>query len=204
MRISRAAARTLALSASLLLSIFGSPQAAQRGALTATRSLADLVGDAGLIVRGQIISTRVEPHPQFAALWTVVVTLQVDEAIKGQVGSSYTFRQFIWDPRDREDAAGYQKGQKVLLLLSTPNSNGLSSPAGLEQGRFQLSTDAAGTVFATNGRNNVGLLNGVALRAAEKGIRLAPRVAALASAQPQGPLALDDLIALIRQFASVN
>jgi hypothetical protein len=172
--IVRSPARTVALSALLLLSVSGRLPTAQRGALTAPRGLADLVGDAGLIVRGQIVSTRVEPHPQFAALWTVVVTMQVDETIKGQAGSSYTFRQFIWDPRDREDASGYRKGQKVLLLLSAPSSSGLSSPVGLEQGRFQLSADAAGNLYATNGRNNAGLLSGVAARANAKGIRLEP------------------------------
>lgn len=197
-------ARAVALNTVLLVSISVGMAAGQRGALTASRNLDDLAAEAGVIVRGRIVSTRVEPHPQFTALWTVVVTLQVDEAIKGQIGNSYSFRQFIWDQRDREDAAGYQKGQRLLLLLTAPNSNGLSSPVGLEQGRFHLSTDTAGNVYATNGRNNVGLLNGVASRATAKGIRLATRSQALVSAPPQGPLSLDDLLTLIRQLASVN
>ncbi len=159
--IASRAARAVALNALLLLFVPACLDAGQRGALTASRNLADLVGEAGVILRGRIVSTRVEPHPQFSALWTVVVTIQVDDAIKGQLGTSYSFRQFIWDPRDRQDAAGYQKGQNLLLLLTNPNSNGLSSPVGLEQGRFQLSTDAAGNAYATNGRNNAGLLNGV-------------------------------------------
>jgi hypothetical protein len=202
--MARRTIRAVTLSAVLLICIPAHRAAAQRGALTAARNLADLVTEAGVIFRGRIVSTRVEPHPQFSALWTVVVTMQVDEAIKGQIANSYTFRQFIWDPRDREDAAGYLKGQNLLLLLTAPNSNGLSSPAGLEQGRFQLSTNAAGNAFATNGRNNAGLLSGVAERATSKGIRLAPRALALASAPPQGPLALDDLLTLIRQLASAN
>jgi len=197
-------ARAVALNTVLLVSISAGMAAGQRGALTASRNLDDLAAEAGVIVRGRIVSTRVEPHPQFAALWTVVVTLQVDEAIKGQIGNSYSFRQFIWDQRDRQDAAGYQKGQRLLLLLTAPNSNGLSSPVGLEQGLFHLSTDTVGSVYATNGRNNVGLLSGVASRAAAKGIRLAPRSEALVSAPRQGPLALDDLLTLIRQLASVN
>ena len=197
-------ARAVALNTVLLVSISAGMAAGQRGALTASRNLDDLSAEAGVIVRGRIVSTRVEPHPQFSALWTVVVTMQVDEAIKGQIGNSYSFRQFIWDQRDREDAAGYQKGQRLLLLLTAPNSNGLSSPVGLEQGLFHLSTDTVGSVYATNGRNNVGLLSGVASRAAAKGIRLAPRAEALVSAPRQGPLALDDLLTLIRQLASVN
>jgi hypothetical protein len=200
----KGSARAVTLSVLLLLSVLAQLHAEQRGALTASRNLADLVAESGVILRGRIVSTRVEPHPQFSALWTVVVTLQVDEAIKGANTGTYTFRQFIWDPRDRQDAAGYQKGQRLLLLLTAPNANGLSSPVGLEQGRFQLSTDAAGNVFAANGRNNAGLLNGLAARASSKGIRLAPRAQALVSSPPQGPLALDDLVSLIRQFASVN
>ncbi len=200
-----AGSRTRALALALLfLPPCAELVAGQRGAIAATRNLADLVGEAGVIVRGRIVSTLVEPHPQFSALWTVVVAIQVGEAIKGQLGNTYAFRQFIWDPRDRQDAAGYQKGQNVLLFLTAPNSNGLSSPVGLEQGRFRLSTDAAGNVYAANGRNNAGLLNGVAARATAKGIRLEARSAALVAASPQGPLALDDLLALIRQFASVN
>jgi hypothetical protein len=186
--ISGSMASAVALNTVLLVSISVGMPAAQRGALTASRNLDDLAAEAGVIVRGRIVSTRVEPHPQFSALWTVVVTMQVDEAIKGQIGNSYSFRQFIWDPRDRQDAAGYQKGQRLLLLLTAPNSNGLSSPVGLEQGLFHLSTDTVGSVYATNGRNNVGLLSGVASRAAAKGIRLAPRSEALVSAPRQGPL----------------
>ena len=201
-----AARRTPALALCILLSLPFSARMAsgQRGALTAGRNLADLVGEAGVIVRGRIVSTRVEPHPQFSALWTVVVTLQVDETLKGQPGNTYTFRQFIWDPRDREDAAGYLKGQNLLLLLTAPNSNGLSSPVGLEQGRFRLSADSAGNLYATNGRNNAGLLNGVASRAAARSIRLEPRIATLVASPPPGPVALDDLRTLVRQFASVN
>ena len=178
--------------------------AAQRGAITTQRSLAEMVDEAGVIVRGRILSTRVEPHPQYSALWTIVVTLQVDETMKGQAGETYTFRQFIWDQRDRANAAGYQKSGHVLLLLLRPNAEGLSSPAGLEQGRFVLRADSSGRLMAANGRNNVGLLSGVAAQATAKGIRLGPRAAALVAAPRAGPVALDDLRDLIRQLAGTN
>ena len=189
-----------------LIFVAALPSLAQRGALTASRNLAELVDESGVILRGHVISTRVEPHPQYPALWTVVVTLQVDETLKGQTGDTYTFRQFVWDSRDRDDAAGYAKGGQLLLLLISPNANGLSSPAGLEQGRFRLTTDAAGKLFAANGRSNLGLLNGVAAQANAKGIRLSGRAAALAStpAPTAAPLALDDLRDLIRQLAGTN
>src|SRR6185295_20016778 len=165
------------LAAGLLLLAAALPSLAQRGALTAPRNLAELVDESGVIVRGHVVATRVEPHPQYSALWTVVVTLQVDETLKGQTGNTYTFRQFIWDERDRKDAAGYTKGGQLLLLLIPPNAQGLSSPSGLEQGRFRLQPDATGKLFAANGRNNLGLLNGVAAEAGAKGIRFDPRAA---------------------------
>jgi hypothetical protein len=177
---------------------------AQRGAVTAPRNLAELVDESGVVVIGHVISTRVEPHPQYSALWTVVVTLQVDETLKGSTGDTYTFRQFIWDFRDRSDAAAYRKGAQMLLLLTTPNANGLSSPSGLEQGRFQVTSDASGKLLASNGRNNVGLLNGVSAQANARGIRLQSRAAALVAAPTPGPLALDDLRGLIRELATAN
>src|SRR5262245_61626838 len=87
----------LSVFATALLILVSAPSlSAQRGALTASRNLAELVDESGVIVRGRVVSAVVEPHPQYSALWTVVVTLQVDEALKGQVGNTYTFRQFIW------------------------------------------------------------------------------------------------------------
>ncbi len=54
-----------------LLVASGSPARAQSSALTVRQSLAELVEDAELIVRGHVISARVEPHPQFKNLDTV-------------------------------------------------------------------------------------------------------------------------------------
>jgi len=188
-----------------LVALLGAhPAAAQRGAITAPRNLSEMVDQAGVIVRGQILTAHAEPHPQFPALWTVVVTLQVSESLKGQPGATYTFRQFIWDMRDREDAAGYRKGSHMLLLLLSPNAQGLSSPIGLEQGRFRITSDAGGNLLAVNGRGNAGLLNGVAVSASSKGVALSGRAAAMVAAPAAGPLPLDDLRGLIRQLAGAN
>jgi hypothetical protein len=201
------AARLLAIITFIVaLLCFSTATFAQRGALSATRNLSELVDEAGVVVRGRVVSAQAEPHPQFSSLWTVVVTLQVDETLKGQAGGNYTFRQFIWDPRDRTDAAGYRKGGEMLLLLLSPNQNGLSSPAGLEQGRFQITRDVAGRAVASNGRGNAGLLNGVSARAADKGLRLGPRASALVAAPAAAaePVPLDDLRELIRGLVGGN
>jgi hypothetical protein len=136
--------------------VLSSPLYAQRGALTRSRNLGELVSQSAVILRGNVISARAEPHPDLTNLWTVVVTLQVRETLKGEAGPTFTFRQFIWDIRDRYDAAGYRKGQDLLLLMNPPTRYGLSSPAGLEQGRFRIQRDGAGRETAVNGHGNAG------------------------------------------------
>src|SRR4029077_10998023 len=109
---------------------------AQRGALTVTRGLDQLTREADVISRGYVVSAKVEPHPQLTNLMTVLVSMKVSETVKGTLRKSIVFRQYIWDLRDQLDAAQYQKGEELLLLLGPVSENGLTSPVGLEQGRF--------------------------------------------------------------------
>ena len=79
-----------------LVLLFGAGQlGAQRGAITRLRNLSELVDRSAIILRGHVVSARVEPHPELRHLATLVVTLRVDEALKGQPGEVFTFRQFI-------------------------------------------------------------------------------------------------------------
>jgi hypothetical protein len=195
---------TRALSAILFLFAVAGPLNAQRGALTRTRNLGELVGQSAVVLRGHVVSARVEPHPELTHLWTVVVTLRVEEALKGRVNSTFTFRQFIWDIRDRYDAAGYKKGQELLLLMNRPTRYGLSSPAGLEQGRFRILRDGDGRERAVNGHGNAGLWRDLDRELARKRIELSPQLAALVKQHPSGPIPLDSLRDLIRQIGAVS
>jgi hypothetical protein len=123
-----------------------------------------MVSRAQTILRGHVASAKVEPHPQFSDLQTVVVTLKVDRVLKGTAASTYTFRQYIWDFRDTSDAAGYRKADELLLFLNPTSQYGLSSPVGMEQGRFRVQRDARGNVSVLNGHGNAGLFNGVAAK----------------------------------------
>src|SRR5258707_8543971 len=143
---------------------------AQRGALPARADLQRLVQPAGTIVRGHVVSAVVEPHPRFANLQTVVVTLSVSKVLKGDAGATFTFRQFIWDIQDVETAAGYRKSPELLLFLNPNSQYGLTSPVGLEQGRFVIQRDAKGNAFASNGRHNGGLFVQFESKAAGHGI----------------------------------
>ncbi|MBF8292919.1 MAG: hypothetical protein HW392_1746 [Steroidobacteraceae bacterium] len=188
----------------LVLVACTAPALAQRGALTIPRNLDQLTARSADIVRGTVISARVEKHPEFNGLNTVVVKLQVKETLKGQARNEFTFRQYIWDIRDGKVAAGYQKGQDLLLMMIAPSQYGLSSPAGLEQGRFVISRDKDGREVAVNGHGNFKLFDGISAQVAAKGIPLSPRASSLVQKHVKGPVELRDLTVLIRELAQAG
>ena len=185
----------------LLLGCLASTAAlAERGAMTVPRNLDQLTDRASDIVRGTVVEARVEKHPELTALDTVVVTLRLRETLKGEARGSFTFRQYLWDVRDTYDAAGYRKGQDLLLLMIAPSRLGLSSPAGMAQGRFRIARDRAGREMAVNGAGNALLFSGLG-EAGKQGTALTARQAALVAGHRSGPIAAADLSALIRAYA---
>lgn len=178
------------------------PALAQRGAMVLPRNLDQLTDRASDILRGTVVSARVEKHPELTNLDTVVVTLRVTETLKGGAAGSFTFRQYIWDIRDRSDAAGYRKGQDLLLLLNAPTRYGLTTPVGVEQGRFRIEPDGKGGFTAMNGTANARLFDGLA-RSAAQGIALTPAGASLVAKHRKGPIELGQLEDLIRAYAGV-
>jgi hypothetical protein len=200
-RMSVGSLRRLAL---LIACLATAPALAQRGAMTVPRNLDQLVDRSAVIIRGSVVSAQVEKHPQFRNLDTVLVTLRVRETLKGDATGQYAFRQYIWDARDRLDAAGYRKGQEMLLLLLAPNRHGLSSPAGLDQGRFRITHDRSGRELAMNGRANLRLFEGLQEESAKEGIALSAPQKSLLAKHRSGPIEARELYALIRTLAQSN
>lgn len=176
------------------------PALAQRGAMTVPRNLDQLTDRASDIVRGTVVEARVEKHPELSNLDTVVVTLRLRETLKGPAQGTYSFRQYIWDIRDRYDAAGYRKGQDVLLLMNAPSRYGLTSPAGMDQGRFRIRRDRSGREIAINGAGNLRLFDGLD-GDAKQGAPLTAKQASLVAKHRGGPIHLAELTAMIRAFA---
>lgn len=177
---------------------------AQRGALVTPANAAELAAQAQTIVRGHVLSAHVEPHPELSSLSTIVVTLKVEETLKGAPGRTYTFRQYIWDIRDRMDAAGYRKGQEYLLMMNAPNRYGLTSPAGMELGRFRVLRDNAGNIKVLNGYANYGLFRGMQTEATRNSVQLSSSVRALSQKHTRGAVSLDDLRTVIKQFGGAQ
>jgi hypothetical protein len=169
--------------------------------MTTPRAIDELAQEADVIVQGHITSARVEPHPQFKNLMTVVVSMSVQETLKGAPRKSFEFRQYIWDLRDQLDSARYAKGQDLLLMLGPISRYGLTSPVGLEQGRFRISRDNTGREVAINGSGNLRLFDSTEQRARARGTKLSARMIALSRQNQAGPVPLADLKEAVRTFA---
>lgn len=182
----------------LLLAFALVPQPLFSQALTVRRNLADLIEQSSTIVRGRLLSARMERHPELRNLYIVVVTLKVDATLKGKPASTLTFRQFVWDTR--HPTSGYRKGQEVLILLNPVSELGLTSPAGMEQGVFQVHRNTEGVAFAANGRDNHGLFLGISKQLQERGATLSPTLAATAARHRRGPVRLETIEEIIRSI----
>jgi hypothetical protein len=167
-------------------------------ALTVPRALDQLTSEAAVIVHGTVLASKIEPHPQLKNLMTILVTMRVTTSYKGNAPKVLVFRQYLWDLRAQLGARTYAKGQELLLLLGPTSEYGLTSPVGLEQGRFKIARDPKGQLTAVNGRGNVGLFNMGEQRARAGGHPLSSKT--IAMAQKAGPLPLADLEDAIRSF----
>ena len=184
--------------------VCGIPTPAQSSALTVPRNLAQLVAESQIVIQGQVINVDLKPHENLKNLMTVVVTLQVEDSLKGYADKTYTFSQAVIDKIDLQRRMGYSVGQHLLLVLIKPSAYGLSSPAGMEQGRFRIERGAQGKLLATNGFSNAGLFRGVDSELRGKRLRISPEAQAMVAKPGTGPVDLDGLKNLIRAIAGAN
>jgi hypothetical protein len=169
-------------------------------ARTLSRSLDQLVDEADSIVHGFVLSSTIEPHPQLRNLMTQVVTLKVAETYKGRPQKTLIFRQYVGNAERGNTASDYHKGQEVILLLGPVSEYGLTSPAGLEQGRFRIMLDRTHRPIAVNGRGNVGLFDRVEQAAHARNAPLSSHLTTVLRQNP-APLLVTDLEQIIRAFA---
>ncbi len=147
----------------LALCGFLSFTAAQATVQERETNIVELVGKSELILRGTVesvsdgIDTRGLPYTE--------VRLRVNDAIRGQVGSEYTFRQFgLLRPRSMGNGltnvmvtpagwATYRKGEDTILFLYKPAKyTGLQTTVGLGHGKFNVALAGA-----ANRASNAGL-----------------------------------------------
>jgi hypothetical protein len=189
--------RVLACLAMLLLFISSCPLFAQFMALPV--DLAYLSQRADVIVQGKVISVRHENLPGFQNISTVSVTLGVETMLRGTSTKTYTFREAYIGLRAKGGKNDYQAGQRLLLFLPSPSIYGLSSPVGMEQGRFHIGKNAEGAETVANEIGNSGLFKNVAQKASKAGRKLTSDQLRIASTK-RGPVRLDELISLTKSL----
>jgi hypothetical protein len=182
----------------------GLPAFSQSHAITIPRNLGQLVDESDSVMQGWVTGVTLERHAQLKNLMTVVVTVQVEESLKGDAVKAYTFSQAVIDKRDQEEKMGYRVGQHVLLILIKPSVYGLSSPAGMEQGWFHIKPGDEGKLLATNGFGNVGLFHALDSHLQAKGARVTPEVQAMIAKPKAGPVSLELLKSLIRTMTAAK
>jgi hypothetical protein len=186
----------------LVLALAGSA-VAQRGAMVLPRSLDEMTSQAERIVHANVVSAKVEPHPQYPNLSTVVVKLRVRETLKGAAAQEFTYRQFIWDIRDKYDAASYKKGQELVLFLNKPTDAGLVTPVGLDQGRLLVQHDASGKAVVRAKVPNARFVKGVSAKLAHSAIAT-PRSIRAAESDNSAAIELGDLKTAIRGLVNAR
>lgn len=131
-------------------------------------NVARLIEHAELILVGRVVSIS----DGFGAngFPYTEITLEVGEAIRGNTGGTYTFRQFgLARPRDLPDGRTYvgvspdgwpkfHVGEEVLVFLHARTALDFQSAAGLFQGKFSIENQQ---VF--NELDNLGLFSGVSV-----------------------------------------
>jgi len=171
-----------------------------QGPLSRQLSLNEITQNAGTIVHGQVIATRVEPHPQYPNVKTLNVTLRVIDPIYGGLGKQVTYRLFL-PPRFGPPQSDYRLGQELVLFMHGESQYGLTSPVGGEQGRFRVIQTASGQLRVVNGLNNAGLFNQLGSEAKAHGRAMTATEGAL-SRQQAGAVSLKDFLIVVRQLAA--
>ena len=131
----------------------------------------------------------------------------LDVDYRGSKGYGRDWRTAIYrhmggkDLDDQIDAARYGKGEDLLLMLGPVSPYGLTSPVGLQQGRFRITRNNKGETMAVNGSGNLRLFEATEQRAHIRGVKLSQRVTTMVRQSRPGPVPLADLEDAIRTFA---
>jgi len=163
-------------------------------------NIVDLVAKSELILRGTV--TNVTDGIDSYGVPYTEVTLHVSDAIRGQVGNDYTFRQFgLLKPRDMGNGmtnlmvtpagwATYTKGEEAILFLNKKAAwTGLQTTVGLAQGKFKVAMASA-----VNQSNNADLFKNVSIDPNMLGTK--EKRAILTQ---QGPVNANAFVSLVKQ-----
>jgi hypothetical protein len=162
-------------------------------------NLAYLSQRADVVVQGRVANAVHESLPGYPNIPTVKVTLKVENMMRGPTGDTYTFREVFVGLRARVGGKRYTPGQQLLLFLTAPSKYGLSSPVGIEQGRFHITRYPGSSPTIINEQSNIGLFRNVAEAARMAGRPLTESQLRIASSE-RGPVQLNEFISMVQNL----
>ena len=183
--------------AALVLCFITAPLHAQL--LVKPVNLTYLARRADVIVLGQVTDVVHESLPGYPNIPTVKVTLKVENMMRGPEGDTYTFREVFVGLRAKTAKKGYTAGQQLLLFLTAPSKLSLSSPVGIEQGRFHIVSQPRSNPLVVNEQGNMGLFGNVAEAAKMAGRPLTENQLRIASSE-KGPVQLGEFVSMVQNF----
>ena len=144
-------------------------------AMVMQMGMGDLVGNADKVFRGTVLTK--EPGTVLAGggeLSTVIYTIRVDDAIKGDFGPQDKAVTLTMLGNMKADADNgnikrlfslninpdLRVGNDYVLFTTAPSAIGLSTTVGLDQGLFHIFNNADGNEAAANGLGNQGIFGG--------------------------------------------
>jgi len=147
--------KILIASLSLIISLL-SPLSASATSMLPI-SMEQLSIRSSLIIYAQAINNEVREDPQSKQIATFT-TFKVIEVIKGSAGETHTIKQIGGKLKDSNrtlrihGVPEFIAGEEYVVFLPEKSSLGFSSPLGLHQGSFTVTT-IDGEQVVTNGRN---------------------------------------------------
>ena len=181
----------------LVLLFIASPLQAQF--LVRPVNLVYLSQRADVIVLGRVVDVVHESLPGYPNIPTIKVTLNVEEMMRGPKDATYTFREVFVGLRARVGGKNYTAGRQLLLFLTAPSRYGLSSPVGIEQGRFHVSRNPRGNPIVVNEQSNIGLFRNVAEAAHMAGRPLTESQLRITSSE-KGPVQLNEFVSMVQNL----
>ncbi|MEJ2246995.1 MAG: hypothetical protein P8Y80_13105 [Acidobacteriota bacterium] len=158
---------------------------------------------ADIIVQGRVVDVRYENLPGYANIPTVEVSLEVENMLRGPEGHTYTFREVLIGLKAREGKNTYHVGERILVFLPSPSRYGLSSPIGIEQGRFHIARSPEGEEIVVNEIDNAGLFKNMDTASYMSAMQLSQNRMKNMQTAGRGPVRLDGFVALVKSLMTL-
>lgn len=153
------------------------------------------------VVWGHCREINIEPLAGYDNLPVTRVRVEVTETFKGPDQAQIIYQQY-GRPGDRRFShlPSCQPDEEVLIFLYPLSQAGLTSPVGVEQGLFRISSDNQGVKTLRNGRGNRGLFEGMEERFMNRFTR--SEQAIMTEANQGSPLRLTLLTRILRSLGT--